>query len=114
MSTTLKWLHVSDIHFNSKTEWRDGTARDSLIEYLKVVFKKNESQIPDLIFCTGDIGFGETQSILLSDQYVQAELFFDKLLVACGKDGVPLPKDRLFVVPGRCQGRCRISYAALA
>lgn len=101
MDNTLKWLHISDIHFCSKTEWRDSTARDSLIEYLKSIFKKDSSLRPDLIFCTGDIAFGENGLLLLSDQYKQAKLFFDNLLDVCGQEeSTPLPKERLFVIPG--------------
>lgn len=101
MNTTLKWLHISDIHFSSQTEWRDSIARDSLVEYLMAIFKKDSSFRPDFIFCTGDIAFGESGALLLSDQYEQAKKFFDKLLDACGQDeSNPLPKDRLFVVPG--------------
>ena len=52
-----------------------------------------------MIFCTGDIAFGETSSSPLSDQYERAKRFFDELLKVCG-DKTPLPKERLFVVPG--------------
>ncbi len=100
MSTNLKWLHISDIHFHPKTEWRDSAARASLIKYLKEVFEKDESLRPDLIFCTGDIAFGETGIASLAKQYEQAAVFFDYLLRTCGREGNPLPKERLFVVPG--------------
>ncbi len=101
MPNALKWLHISDLHLNSKTEWRDSTARDSLIEYISTIIKKDSSLRPDFIFCTGDIAFGESGSLLLSEQYKQAELFFDKLLDVCGnEEGTPMPKERLFVVPG--------------
>ena len=100
MRTTLTWLHISDIHFNPKTDWRDRTSQDSLIDYLKALLKNDESLRPDLVFCTGDIVYGETGSSPLADQYKQAKVFFDKLLAACGQEGVPLPKGCLFVVPG--------------
>lgn len=100
MRTTLTWLHISDIHFNAITQWRDSTARDSLIEYLIEIFKKDSSLRPDLVFCTGDIAYGEIGTSPLSCQYDQAKLFFDNLLAACGQESIPLPIDRLFVVPG--------------
>lgn len=101
MRHTLNWLHISDIHFNPKTDWRDCSARESLIDYLSGMFKKDATLRPDFIFCTGDIAFGENDKLLLSDQYKQAQDFFDKLTVICGKnENTPLPKDRIFVVPG--------------
>lgn len=100
MSKKLTWLHISDIHFHPKTEWCDGTSRLALLEHLKSIFAKDDSLRPDFIFCTGDIAFGESSNAPLSGQYAQAKIFFDDLLLACGQTGVPLPKERLFVVPG--------------
>lgn len=99
MKTSLSWLHVSDIHFHPKTGWRDNLARQGLIALLRDVFKNDETLRPDLIFCTGDIAFGEATKAPLSDQYNDARHFFDELLDICGR-GTPLPKERLFVVPG--------------
>jgi len=90
MSPKLTWLHLSDIHFHPRTEWRDSASRDALLGYLQA-----ESLRPDLIFCTGDIAFGETAQTPLEQQYRQAREFFDKLLAIW-----ELPTDRLFVVPG--------------
>lgn len=95
----LVWLHISDIHFHPKTEWWDNAARNALIDYLKDLYKQEESLRPDLIFCTGDIAFGQTNSSPLTKQYDQAKVFFESLLGICGQTE-PLPKDRLFVVPG--------------
>ncbi|MDX8126680.1 metallophosphoesterase [Methylomonas sp. OY6] len=100
MKTKLTWLHISDIHFHPNTEWRDNSTRDNLITYLQTMFVDDPSLRPDLIFCTGDIAFGETRSSQLADQYNQAKEFFSKLLTVCGQEGKPLPDRRLFVVPG--------------
>ncbi len=100
MSNNLKWLHISDIHFHPKTEWRDNAARESLLKYLGNTFREDESLHPDLIFCTGDIAFGETGLAPLAKQYEQAVVFFNDLLRICGREGETLSKDRLFVVPG--------------
>ena len=100
MRNTLTWLHISDIHFCSKTEWRDSEAREALLDYLKKIFNKNESLRPDFIFCTGDIAFGEISASPLSTQYEDAITFFDSLLYICGKNSKPLSKKRLFTVPG--------------
>lgn len=100
MREKLTWLHISDIHFNPKTEWRDSGCRSTLLDHLKDIFKSDNSLRPDFIFCTGDIAFGEASKMPLSKQYDQAKIFMDDLLTACGQAGVPLSKERLFVVPG--------------
>ncbi|NOT87028.1 MAG: hypothetical protein HOP03_02480 [Lysobacter sp.] len=100
MRSALTWLHLSDIHFNLATEWSAENVRTSLIDYLDALFKGDESLYPDLVFCTGDIAYGETGSSPLKDQYAKAKIFFDRILEICGRPGAPLPHDRLFVVPG--------------
>lgn len=100
MREKLTWLHISDIHFQSKTEWRDSATRSALLTHLKSIVDEDPSLRPDLIFCTGDIAFGETSLSTISGQYLQARTFFDELLATCGKNNMPLPKERLFVVPG--------------
>jgi len=96
----LTWLHISDIHLHPITEWRDSIARGGLLSYLAQTFDRNDSLRPDLIFCTGDIAYGEISSSPLSDQYEQAKTFLDELLAVCGRSNIPLAKDHLFVVPG--------------
>lgn len=99
MSKKLTWLHISDFHFHPNLDWRNGPVQNSLISHLKTVFSDSTPR-PDFVFCTGDIAYGETGSAPLSDQYKQATEFFDALCAVCGEDGTPLPKQRLFVVPG--------------
>jgi predicted Zn-dependent protease len=96
---SIHWLHLSDIHFHRKDAWRDGRARNELLNYLRDMFDNQEIARPDLVFCTGDIAFGETGAESLGQQYDSAKDFFTRLLVVCGKDA-PLPITRLFVVPG--------------
>ncbi len=91
----LTWLHLSDIHFDSKKPWSDSYARVQLLAYLTQCFQKEPQLRPDLIFCTGDIAFGELPGEPLVAQYAQAAEFFEQLLLVCG-----VAKDRLFVVPG--------------
>ncbi len=91
----LCWLHISDIHFQGKDDWRAERPRDQLLAYLEGKFVAGELSYPDLIFCTGDIAFGETGSEGLASQYQRAKVFFEKLRSVC-----KLPVTRLFVVPG--------------
>ncbi len=97
---SIHWLHLSDIHFHGKDAWRDGRVRDELLAYLQAMFDNNEIARPDLVFCTGDIAFGETRAETLAAQYESAKDFFSRLLAVCGSKGAPLPVSRIFVVPG--------------
>ena len=100
MSQKLTWLHISDIHFHPNTEWRDSESRSALLGHLRKLFDEDGLSRPDLIFCTGDIAFGESSNAPLCGQYEQAKEFFNDLLAVCAKGDVLLPKERLFVVPG--------------
>lgn len=91
----LTWLHVSDIHFRPAADWRDVPARVALIRHLREAFARGSLPRPDLLFCTGDVAFGNHVTAPLASQYAQAALFFEQLLGVC-----QLPKERLFVVPG--------------
>ncbi len=92
---SMHWLHLSDIHFHGKDAWRDTRAREELLIYLKLMFDNGDIARPDLVFCTGDIAFGETKAEALKQQYESAKDFFTRLMDVCG-----LPISRLFVVPG--------------
>ena len=92
----LTWLHISDVHFQPKKDWRDIPARRSLLSFLRKQFADKKLPTPDLIFCTGDIAFGESAKATMTQQYGYANEFFTELLQICDS----LPKDRLFVVPG--------------
>lgn len=91
----LVWLHLSDIHFHPKTNWRDNHIRQELLDFLQEGFSNGSLPQPHLVFCTGDIAFGETSGAPLTKQYEDAASFFDDLLECCG-----LPQGRLFMVPG--------------
>jgi predicted phosphodiesterase len=94
------WLHISDIHFSSKTAWRHDSYREALLRHLESQFESGEAIVPDLIFCTGDIAFGETSRNPLKAQYEDAMLFLEKLRKVCSKDGGALPLENIFLVPG--------------
>lgn len=93
MDSCLSWLHLSDLHFLDKHAWRDNRVLGDLIKDIQDRLTAGV-QI-DLVFCTGDIGFGETSKEPMSEQYEDALVFFDQVLNACG-----LSRDRLFIVPG--------------
>ena len=93
MNHTLGWLHLSDLHFLDRHAWRDSRALNKLLEDLESRLKAGLRV--DLVFCTGDIGFGETRAEPLAKQYADAKAFFDRVLEIC-----KLGSDRLFLVPG--------------
>ncbi|MFA5925002.1 MAG: metallophosphoesterase [Methylococcaceae bacterium] len=93
MPKTIGWLHLSDLHFLEKHDWRDNPVLDKLCADVSLL--KNAGLLIDLVFCTGDIGYGETSSNPLDEQYSDAMSFFDKVLNICG-----LERNRLFLVPG--------------
>ena len=94
-SRQISWIHISDIHFRSSDQWRDSPTRDSLIECISTHIRYDFISRPDLVFCTGDVGFGESQKQGLAAQYDDAEVFLANLLST-----VNLPTNRLFLVPG--------------
>ncbi|MEM5372956.1 metallophosphoesterase [Paraburkholderia azotifigens] len=98
-SKPINWLHISDIHFHQKSDWRDSAIHDAFLKYLKGLFDAGAPK-PDLIFCTGDIAFGETKAAPMAQQYESAARFFGSLRDACGSNGAPLPRDRVYIVPG--------------
>ena len=93
MANSLSWLHFSDIHLLDKHDWRNSPVLDKLIADIGRL--KASGLSIDLVFCTGDIGFGQTSADPLADQYAVAKDFFDKVLRVCA-----LPKERFFLVPG--------------
>ncbi|WP_413203577.1 tetratricopeptide repeat protein [Rhodospirillum sp. A1_3_36] len=86
--TSIRILHISDLHARAATSWRDRRV-------LGDAWEKNLAQImedgpPDLVCFTGDIAQSGQEK-----DYETASVFLDHLL------GITkLPKDRLFLVPG--------------
>lgn len=93
MHKTIGWLHLSDLHFLKQHDWRDNSVLEDLCADISSM--KNDGLLIDLVFCTGDIGYGETRNDSLNNQYTNAISFFDKVLDICG-----LERNRLFLVPG--------------
>jgi len=91
----INWLHISDIHFRAIERWRDKETRDALLACIKDQIEYQNIAKPDLIFCTGDIGYGDEHNQKLSEQYEDAKEFFRRLLQI-----TRLETDRLFLVPG--------------
>ena len=79
-----KWLHVSDIHLHSDSNFDLQLAIGSLLKRIE------EIKPIDAIFATGDLAFRGT-----SEEYERVLDFLERLRVAGS-----VPADRVFVVPG--------------
>lgn len=89
MSTVIRWLHLSDFHFNPDQGYDANIVLEALLRSLASI--ENDEFFPlDLVFITGDIAFSGRQ-----EEYDLAAKFFDKLLPKFS-----IAKDRLYVVPG--------------
>lgn len=93
MAKSLGWLHLSDLHFLSANNWRDSPVLRKLQD--DIADRRKDGLCIHLVFCTGDIGFGENSPEPLVNQYSVAKEFFDRVLGVC-----ELPSNRLFLVPG--------------
>ena len=78
-SCDVTWLHISDAHFGAP----DMTgALDSFIAMLLDDLQRMRSErslVPDFLFFTGDIAFGELPHSQLADQYLAAQELLSKI-----------------------------------
>lgn len=82
----LRWLHISDLHFNS-----DDMSTSALREELLTFLKRN-IMVCDYVFCTGDIRTANARPNHFTDE---AAKYLVDICQAVGVDS-----DRLFIVPG--------------
>ena len=96
----LTWLHLSDLHYGKpKDNWDAVHIQRTLIKDLKRL-SKAESLNPDLIFFTGDLVYGHLGSgpgQTMADQYEKVAEFLDEVRNSFKN---PIPKARVFMVPG--------------
>ena len=99
MTKTVTWLHISDTHFCKEIHnWNS----EEIFENFFIDIKSMEEEydlVPDLIFFTGDVAFGQDNSkaLFLKDQYTEAHEFIDKVSSSFSKN---VPKTNIFIVPG--------------
>lgn len=84
----IRWLHLSDFHFQKNLQWSHDVVLSSLLGDINTRYKG--SAAPDLIFITGDIAFSGNEV-----EYALAEVFVRKIL-----DATSLDPERLFIIPG--------------
>ena len=93
MTSSLGWLHLSDLHLLQADGWRNGALLRSLLEDIRQ--QRQAGRVVDFVVVTGDIAFGAKGGETLAEQYTLAQAFFAEVLAICG-----LPQERLFLVPG--------------
>src|SRR3990172_7272003 len=100
MTNTITWLHLSDLHVClPKFGWDYHQVLDSLLDDLQRM-QNYHGLHPDLIFFTGDIGYGQigtNKNESLFEQLNIAQEMFDQIRKKF-KEEVPL--DNFFLVPG--------------
>jgi predicted MPP superfamily phosphohydrolase len=89
--STIKWLHLSDLHLRGTEGTVDRVLFDNMLGDIR---EQLDSEDPDLdaVFFTGDVAFSGQ-----IEQYEQAAKRFDEILDVCGLSG---QRNRLFIVPG--------------
>lgn len=85
----LRWIHLSDFHFDGKDPYERNTVLNALITEIRRR-REQEGFQADVVFVTGDIAYSGQ-----AKEYKAAGEFFDALLTAAGLD-----KPRLFIAPG--------------
>ncbi len=88
-SQPVRWLHLSDLHFEALERWDRRATLTSLLSHVDKL--REQGFAPDLVFVTGDVAFsGQLQ------EYEQAERFLTELAERLALE----PRDRFFLVPG--------------
>lgn len=102
----LIWLHLSDFHLcKPKSGWRSDDILKKLQEdFGKIANENNQPLIPDLIFITGDIVFGDIEDSVttkigksISEQFNEAEILIEKIRNSFNPQ---IEKKNIFIVPG--------------
>ena len=95
-SKTLTWLHLSDLHFRKSSEWDHNRVLESLVRDLNVC-EKNFGLLPDFIFFTGDLAFGQIPGDSIDEQFKGALEFLEQIRHAFSR---AVPELNTFIVPG--------------
>ncbi|MCP4664102.1 MAG: hypothetical protein GY856_52630, partial [bacterium] len=88
-SGALRWLHLSDFHFEVGERWDRRATLRSLLRHLGEL--KQQDLAPDLVCVTGDVARRGGRH-----DFQQAERFFKELATTLELD----PAERFFLVPG--------------
>ena len=86
----LTWLHLSDLHFKARKDWRQDKVLDALMR--DVIQKLPErGLVPDMVFVTGDIAYSGKD-----EEYALAIRCFDEIARVLERP----PAEHWYIVPG--------------
>lgn len=96
----ITWLHFSDVHYYEKRYgWDANRIFDAFIADLQSLHAEHQL-IPDLVFFTGDAVYGhmgDAPGDRIDDQFDGMETFLQRIRDCYAP---PIPKDRIYLVPG--------------
>lgn len=87
--STLSWLHLSDLHFDSRSDFDRHVMQDAVCEDLKTLLEKYSISV-QFVFVTGDVANTASE-----DDYRIAMKFFNKV-----SEIAKLNKTDIYIVPG--------------
>jgi hypothetical protein len=97
---SIVWLHLSDLHLCPViTGWDADRVLEPLNDDFKLM-EKDHGLIPDFLFFTGDLVFGEIGNgpgETISDQYAAAKKFLDGVRRSFSRE---IAEENVFIVPG--------------
>ncbi|MCP4654187.1 MAG: hypothetical protein GY856_02090, partial [bacterium] len=88
-SAPLRWLHLSDFHFEALERWSSRATLTALLQHGDKL--RERGLAPDLVFVTGDVARSGRPK-----EYEQAERFFTELAEKLDLE----PREHFFFVPG--------------
>lgn len=98
----LRWLHLSDIHFQGDEHYETQKMRDRLIEKLKEIVKEKKI---DIIFVTGDLayqgsGYDKKMQTFIEEILKVASLDKKNLIIIPGNHDIKRNQTRQLVING--------------
>lgn len=96
-TSSVVWLHLSDVHIRPEVTGSDSRpVLNSLISDLQEL-EEHHGLLPNFIFFTGDLAFGESTAVKFREQFDAGQQFLTVVSKAFTKK---VPKSNIFLVPG--------------
>jgi len=94
MPQPARLLHLSDLHFRTRTKWDADPLLRDLVRFIAAEVRRGLA--PDLVVITGDLAFSGQAA-----EYALARDWLEALWPVLTPDAAaPLPRERLFLCPG--------------
>jgi hypothetical protein len=95
-STTLTWLHLSDLHARLRDDWDFRGVSAAMVHDLQRLQAEHGLR-PDFVFFTGDAAYGAAGGEKMADQYVHVRAFLESVCTAFTPE---IPLRHVYLVPG--------------